>query len=132
MTANWRQTRRQVLLYGIFGGVQLVADWLCFVLLTWAGMNVVPANLCGRILGAILGFWLNGQHTFGDSRQTSLGPRHAVRFALTWLLTAALSTAGVGIVEELAGLSWAQTGKLGIDAALAALAFLLSKYWVFR
>lgn len=129
---GWRQTGRQVLLYGLVGGVQLLADWICFVLLTWSGMDVVPANLCGRIFGACLGFWLNGQHTFAKAGQPSLGRRQAIRFVIGWILTAAISTATIWLVDRFAGLGWAQAGKLGIDGAIALLGFLLSKYWIFR
>ena len=130
---GWRRTRRQLALYGVIGGVQLLADWLCFVALTWIGMDVVPANLSGRVVGAILGFWLNGRHTFiSDSGKPTLGRRHAVRFIIGWLLTAALSTAAVWLTDHVAGLGWARVCKLGIDGALAIFGFLLSKYWIFR
>lgn len=131
-SSGWRQTRRQLLLYGMVGSIQLLADWLCFVLLTWSGMDVVPANLCGRVFGACLGFWLNGQHTFANAGQPSLGRRQAIRFVIAWILTAVLSTAAVWLVDHFAGLRWAQAGKLGIDGAIALLGFLLSKYWIFR
>lgn len=128
-----RQTQRQLLLFGLMGGLQLLADWLCFVALTFAGMDVVPANVIGRIIGAVLGFWLNGRHTFADSQsRPSLGHRQALRFAAGWLLTAVLSTAAVWLMDHFVGLSWARTGKFFVDGALALLGFVLSKYWIFR
>jgi putative flippase GtrA len=130
---GWRQTQRQLFLYGLIGGIQLVADWLSFVLLTWAGMDVVPANLIGRLVGACLGFWLNGRHTFASSAgKPALSGRHAFRFVLAWILTALISTAAVWLADHLAGLGWARASKLFIDAMLAVLGFLLSKYWIFR
>jgi putative flippase GtrA len=131
--SGWRQTRRQLTLYVVIGGVQLLADWLCFVALTWAGMDVVPANLLGRVFGACLGFWLNGSHTFASTPGRSvLGRKQALRFFIGWMLTTALSTGAVWLTDYLAGLRWAQGGKLCIDGALALLGFLLSKYWIFR
>lgn len=128
-----KQTQRQLLLYGLMGGLQLLADWLCFVALTFAGMDVVPANIIGRIVGAVLGFWLNGRHTFADSQsRPSLGRRQAFRFAIGWLLTAVLSTAAVWLVDNYGGLGWARTGKFFVDGALALFGFVLSKYWIFR
>ena len=56
----------------------------------------------------------------------------AIRFAIGWLLTAVLSTAAVWLLDGLAGLDWARTGKLFIDCALALFGFVLSKYWIFR
>lgn len=131
--STWRQTQRQLLLYGVMGGLQLLADWLCFVTLTLAGMDVVSANLVGRVVGATLGFWLNGRHTFADAQsRPSLGRRQAMRFAIGWLLTAALSTSAVWLLDGFAGLEWAQAGKVLVDSALALLGFVLSKYWIFR
>lgn len=128
-----KQTQRQLLLYGLMGGLQLLADWLCFVALTSLGMEVVPANIIGRILGAVLGFWLNGRHTFANGQsRPSLGRQQAVRFAIGWLLTALLSTAAVWLVDNLGGLAWARTGKFFVDGALALFGFVLSKYWIFR
>ena len=131
--SSWRQTQRQLLLYGLMGGVQLLADWLCFVALTFANVDVVAANLISRVVGAALGFWLNGRHTFADSEsRPSLGRKQAIRFALGWLLTAILSTAAVWMLDAFAGLGWARTGKFFVDSVLALLGFALSKYWIFR
>ena len=35
---------RQGLAYGLVGVLALVVDWGCFVLLTWSGMDTLPAN----------------------------------------------------------------------------------------
>ena len=129
----WRQTQRQLLLYGVMGGIQLLSDWLCFVALTFVGVDVVSANLISRVAGAVLGFWLNGRHTFADAQsRPSLGRKQAVRFVTGWLLSAILSTAAVWLLDGVAGLGWARTGKLFVDSALAVLGFVLSKYWIFR
>lgn len=129
----WRQTQRQLLLYGVMGGLQLLADWLCFVALTFVNVDVVPANLISRVVGAALGFWLNGRHTFADAQsRPSLGRRQAIRFAIGWLLTAILSTTAVWLLERFAGLEWARTGKFFVDSGLALFGFVLSKYWIFR
>lgn len=129
----WRQTQRQLLLYGVMGGLQLLADWLCFVALTFINVDVVSANLISRVVGAVLGFWLNGRHTFADAQsRPSLGRRQAMRFAMGWLLTAAISTAAVSLLDGFAGLGWARMGKLFVDSLLALFGFLLSKYWIFR
>lgn len=131
--SHWRRTQRQLLLFGVMGGVQLLVDWLCFVALTYSNVDVVPANLISRVVGAALGYWLNGRHTFVDVHsRPSLGRRQAIRFTIGWLLTAVLSTAAVWLLDSLAGLEWARTGKLFIDCALALFGFVLSKYWIFR
>ncbi len=129
---HWRQTQRQLLLFGLIGGAQLLADWLCFVGLTWIEVDVVLANVAGRVVGAALGFWLNGRHTFATADHVPLGMKQALRFVAGWVITAVLSTAAVWLVDDIAGLKWAQAGKLVIDGSLALLGFVLSKYWIFR
>ncbi len=128
-----RSLIRQFVLYASVGGIQLLADWTCFVLLTSLGMDVIPANLLSRIFGAILGFFLNRQYTFS---QQSTGPLHGrkqiARFSAGWIFTAILSTTCVWLLDNLAGIGAARFGKLFVDATLALFGFALSKYWIFR
>ncbi|MCL2872248.1 MAG: GtrA family protein [Betaproteobacteria bacterium] len=123
---------RQSALYLIFGLIQLVVDWLCFVVLTWLGLSPVPANLIGRVSGALLGFWLNGKHTFGVTTQGKLRPAHLARFIAMWCLTTAASTAIVTLAEGAEGLYFAWLVKPFGDALLAVCGFLLSKFWVYK
>lgn len=124
---------REGVLYGIFGVGQWLADWLCFVALTTLGIAVAPANLVGRVLGAGLGFWVNGRITFaGDGKASTLHGRSLLRFLASWLACAALSTLAVVVLEARLGLAWAWSGKLAMDALLAGFGFMLSKYWIYR
>lgn len=128
----WQQTKRQIMLYAVIGGVQLGADWICFVAATWLGVAVIPANLSGRIFGAILGFWLNGRLTFAEDGRGRLGHTHAAKFATSWLVMSLLSTGAVWLTEQWAGIDGARVAKPFIDAALAGLGFLASKLWIYR
>lgn len=130
--SRWRQTSRQLALYAVIGGIQLCADWCCFVVLTYAGLGVVPANLCARVLGATLGFWLNGRFTFAGDGNHRLGATRAWKFAASWCLMSVLSTAGVWFVERGVSLAAARLAKPVIDAFLAGLGFLASKLWIYR
>jgi putative flippase GtrA len=126
-------TLKQLFLYALIGGIQLLADWTCFVLLTWLAVDVVSANILGRISGAILGFWLNGRYTFAQRCDgSSLDAGHAVRFVAGWALTAILSTLLVWLLNDMGGISVARLGKPIVDALLALIGFVLSKYWIFR
>lgn len=122
---------REAMLFAIFGGVQLVADWLTFVVLTWAGVETASANVAGRIVGAALGFWLNGRFTFRAAAGAQRS-RQLLRFVGGWAITAVLSTAAVYVIERNLGLQAAWIGKLVVDALIAVLGFALSKYWIFR
>jgi putative flippase GtrA len=123
---------RQGLGYGAVGLLQLLVDWLCFVGLTMLGLDVVPANLAGRVVGAVLGFWLNGVLTFRDDAGGRLGWRRLRRFAISWAVMSLLSTAGVYFVDHVVGLRWAWLAKPVLDASLAGLGFVVSRYWIYR
>lgn len=118
--------------YGLVGGLQLLADWGVFVLLTGLGLAVVPGNLLGRVAGASLGFWLNGRYTFSRDGQPQLGGRRLLRFLATWAVLAVVSTLAVRQLDLAQGLQAAWLGKPLVDAALAVAGFLVSKYWIYR
>ncbi len=127
---DWRRTKRQVVLYAIVGGVQLGVDWLCFTMLTSLGVSVVTANPCARVVGATLGFWLNGKLTFASSKP--LKASQAARFVVSWLLMTLLSTVAIWATERAWGIQAAQLAKPAIDVALAGLGFAASKLWIYR
>lgn len=123
---------RQLVGFGLVGGVQLVLDWACFVLLTASGVPVIPANLVGRVAGASAGFWLNGRYTFASSGQPRLGRRHMLRFVLFWLAMSVASTWAVQALDAQQGLQAAWLGKPLVDGVLAALGFFAAKFWIYR
>lgn len=124
------------------GGVQLALDWAVFVGLTAAGMPAAPANLVGRVAGALLGFVLHGRYTFADGageaaiasdagRASPRGGRF-LRYAVAWLSMTALSTWLVAGVAGQAGLHAAWWAKPLVEAGMAVLAFFVWRHWVFR
>ena len=69
--------RRHAKHYLLIGIAQWLLDWGVMVGLSHAGMLVEPANVAGRISGALLGFWLNGRITFaGDEHHMEDVDRH--------------------------------------------------------
>jgi len=117
--------------YLLIGGIQWLLDWAVMVALSHSGLPVEPANVAGRISGAMLGFWLNGRITFaGDD--TRVGRRQFLRFVLMWLLTTAISTWSIGAIDDWVGLKWAWLAKPGVEIVLGGLGFLLSRHWVYR
>src|SRR5690606_32475636 len=89
--------------YLLIGGVQWLVDWGVLVLLTHYGMQVEAANVCGRIAGALLGYWLNGKITFAGE-DTAVGRTQLMRFVAMWLGTTAVSTWSMGYIDDVAGL----------------------------
>jgi putative flippase GtrA len=118
--------------YVIAGVFQLLLDWLVFVLLTALGMAVAPANLAGRVSGALLGFWLNGRWTFAQEGRPRLGWRRLLRFAVVWLALTLASTWLVAAVASGLGLKQAWLAKPLVEGTLALLAFFLWRHVVYR
>ncbi|AOZ00578.1 hypothetical protein BKK81_16015 [Cupriavidus sp. USMAHM13] len=123
---------RQGLSYGIVGGLQLLADWGCFVVLTMLGIPTAPANVLGRILGAAIGFWLNGKATFSSALGEGLGWRHLRRFLVSWGLMTVMSTIAIEFANQAKGLQFAWVVKPLADALLALAGFAVSKFWIYR
>lgn len=117
--------------YVLFGLVQLLLDWLLMVLLSRAGVPVAVANVSGRLLAALAGFWLNRRYTFAGHLA---GPGRAqfARFVAFWILATVLSTVSVSAIDRHAGLGWAWAAKPAVEAALAVLGFLASRHWIYR
>lgn len=122
---------RQSQHYLAIGLLQWLLDWAVMVALSHAGMPVEPANIGGRISGAMLGFWLNGRITFAGE-DTAVGRRQLLRFILLWLSTTALSTAAMSIIDAQLGLKWAWLAKPVVELALGLIGFLVSRHWVYR
>lgn len=117
--------------YAAIGGVQWLVDWGVMVGLTHLGMAVAPANIIGRIAGALLGYWLNGKLTFaGDD--TAVGGTQLRRFVMMWLATTAISTWSMGSIDDWFGLKWVWLAKPGVELALGVLGFMLSRHWVYK
>lgn len=121
---------RQGWLFLLMGFLQWILDWAVTVALSHFGVSLEVANVCGRITGALLGFWLNGTITFSTS--TPLGRRHLVRFIIAWIVLTIISTWAVGLVGHSAGLQYAWLAKPVIEAVLAVASFFISRYWIYR
>ncbi|MBO1747339.1 MULTISPECIES: GtrA family protein [Stenotrophomonas] len=123
---------RQGRSYLIVGLLQLLLDWAVFVLATAAGMPTAPGNICGRVAGMLLGFWLNGRITFADTNGQRLGWRRFARFLPLWLLLTMASTLLVAAADHALGLRYAWLSKPLVEGGLAALSFVLMRWVVYR
>jgi len=123
--------RRHATHYLAIGFVQWVVEYgLMLALSEWV-MAVEPANVIGRLCGAMLGFWLNGKWTFAGE-DTHVGRRAALRFILMWLVLTLLNTWMVGAIDEHLGLRKAQLLKPLVDMLSGGIGFLLSRHWVYN
>lgn len=118
--------------YVAVGMLQLLVDWLLFVLLTALGMPAAPGNLAGRIGGALLGFWLNGRVTFAQAGAARLGWWRFAKFLLAWVPLTVASTVAVAWVAGSLGLAHAWLAKPLVEGVLAVVAFFLWRHVVYR
>ena len=123
--------RRHLGGYAVIGLLQWLVEYgLMLALSEWV-MPVEPANVIGRLAGAILGFWLNGKWTFaGDD--THVGRHAAARFVAMWLALTVLNTWIVAAIDDRYGLGLAQLLKPGADLVSGGVGFLLSRHWVYK
>jgi putative flippase GtrA len=115
----------------LIGAIQLAVDSAIYIALTKAGAAPLPANLCGRIAGAALGFWLNGRITFLHHVQPVLHVRMA-RYVVLWVTLTIISTVALTSVVHYGGLARSWWAKPLIEAALGLTSFLISRHWVYR
>jgi putative flippase GtrA len=123
--------RRQSAHYLLIGGLQWLLDWGVTVWLSHLGMLIEPANITGRVSGAMLGFWLNGKFTFAGDDST-LGRVQLQRFAVMWLCTTVASTLAMGMIDDVLGLRWAWLAKPVVELALGVVGFVVSRHWIYR
>lgn len=123
---------RQVVLFVLIGLTQLALDSALYIGLTAAGLTVAVGNVAGRVAGACLGFWLNGRYTFADQGRARLQGRHLLRFVLTWCALTVLSTWLMAMIADWAGLRGSWLAKPLVEAAMAAIGFVVWRQWVYR
>jgi len=116
----------------VVGALQLLVDWVLFVALTALGVPAAPANLAGRVGGALLGFWLNGRVTFAQAGSARLGWWRFAKFLLVWIPLTAISTLAIAWVAGTLGLAHAWLAKPLVEAVLAVVAFFLWRHVVYR
>lgn len=117
--------------YAISGLLQWTLEYALVLALSQWLLPIAPANIIGRICGALLGFGLNGRWTFVGEGHTA-GRRAALRFAAMWIVLTAINTTGVASVAALADLRSAQVLKPAVDLLTAGVGFLLSRHWIYR
>ncbi|WP_145705152.1 GtrA family protein [Xanthomonas bundabergensis] len=123
---------RQGSQFVVIGLLQLLIDWSVFVAATAAGMPTIPANVLGRVCGALLGFWLNGRITFASGDAARLGWQRFGRFMAMWIVLTLLSTWLVALCVDALGLRLAWLAKPVVEGLLAVLSFFLGRHVVYR
>jgi putative flippase GtrA len=115
----------------VVGAIQVVVDSATYIVLTKLGIATPPANICGRCVGALFGFWLNGRVTFARNEQPHLRLRFA-RYLILWIVLTAISTTALLTIAARGGLARTWWCKPLIEIALGVTSFLVSRHWVYR
>lgn len=116
----------------VIGILQLLLDWLVFVLLSAVGLPIAAANVLARASAALIGFWLNGRYTFAQGGQPRLGGQRLLRFVLSWCVLTLISTSLIRSVSLHVSLHLVWLAKPLVEAVLAVLSFLIARYWIYR
>lgn len=117
------------------GGFQYLLDAALFGIFITSGLGTIPANITSRAVAAVTGFLLNRYVTFSRREDTvQMFSASLVRFVLFWVFMTILSTGLIELLGRMAGDSETQRiiYKLGVEAVLAVISFLVSRNWVFR
>ncbi len=117
--------------FSLIGALQVAVDSGVYIALTTLGFATPPSNVCGRITGALLGFWLNGRVTFAHYEQPRLRWR-LVRYIALWMTLTAISTAALTFIGHRHGLHNTWWAKPMIEIVLGMVSFLLCRHWVYR
>lgn len=126
---------RKPILFVAVGAVQYLLDAGLYALLISNGVGTLPANVTSRGTAAAVGFVLNRYLTFEQRNETWKRLTVSIaRFVLFWAVMTAIST-GLMLLLEMA---WGDenhlriAAKLLVEAVLAVVSYLVSRYWVFR
>ena len=123
---------RQSVSFIIVGCCLIVLDWAVFVALTAQGAMPVAANIAGRVVGALVGFWANGRITFSVPGSSRLGRCRFARYLILWVLLTSLSTVLMAVLADQLSLETAWLAKPLVEAGMAVLSFFVSRHWVYR
>ena len=118
-------------LFVLVGLAQLAVDSSMFALLHALTGATVAANLASRATAAGIGFWANGRYTFSEDGVPKLGGRRFMRYVVTLLVMTVLSTLALKAIEWQFGGDALYLGKPLVEAALAALGFLVARAWIY-
>lgn len=88
-TEKYKQLIKQMLLYGVIGGLSAAVDVLVFTLLLQTGLYELVANIFSVHVGIFISFCLNRRYNF---KKTDRIAKRFVSFYLTGLLGLGLSS----------------------------------------
>lgn len=115
--------------YAFVGALATSAHYaLLTSLVELAGWRIVPAALCGYVLGGVVSYWLNRRHTFFSQRPH----REAIwRFALIALFGFCCTYLLMTLFVERVGIPYLPA-QIATTLIGMSLSFLGNRGWTFR
>lgn len=124
---------RQIILFGVIGVAQLLADSLIFFVLV--KLSILPwiANSASRFLALLLGFALNGAFTFRQADNSStITKKSFFRLLILWAILTFVSSELITLTSHHVADLQLLLVKLTVEFILAFVSFFISKTWVYR
>jgi putative flippase GtrA len=137
---EWGRLPRQVLRFGLAGGLNTLVDLLILNGLLWlfpttSSLMLLAYNSLAYSLGAVNSFLLNKYWTFGQKQRTTR--REVARFTLTTLCGIGWSTIILWLASHVFhpllvnATVWANASKVVAIAGTALISYLGMRLWVF-
>lgn len=126
--------KKQFALYILIGGIQYALDALTFALAALS-LPITQANFLSRATGALAGYFLNRHITFAEHVSSAKDTYRPLRYILVWFVMSIISTMTINqLVDYTHSNDWGMSIviKLGVEATLVAVSFLLQRTLVFR
>lgn len=125
----------QIAKFAAAGAVQYLLDLIVFALMYVMTGDLVIGNMCGRLSGTVVGFFINRRFTFQAAEGPLLHGGTVLRYCTTWLGATALSTACLkGIELWLSAENYLVMlfAKGVVEIGMFFVGFFALKRWVFR
>lgn len=121
---------KQLLQYGVVGVSALGVDVGTFLALRAIHVDLVPANVCARLAGAVAAYSGNHLWTFARPPKLTDWFKSSWRYALLWVGATLISTF---LLSSLIHFGANETvSKLGVEMLMPVLNFFIARRWVFK
>ncbi len=121
------RTHQQFVRYAVIGLTSNAVLYVCYLLLTWAGMGHKTAMTVLYALGILQTYVFNRRWTF---RHRGAVPGSMARYVATYAFGYVFNLGVMVLLVDMAGLPH-QAVVLALVFVTACLIFLLQKFWVF-
>ena len=121
---------RQLMKYGLVGGLALGVDVFTFVLMRKMGVDILTTNILARFAGAVSAFFGNSVWTFSNQLSGQSAWPRITRYVAQWVAATSVSSLLLNLLVGSGGNEVHM--KTCVELVIVGVNFLIAKYWVFR